>query len=149
MQTVSNTILLVGDLSDIFDLVTTARHWPEWHPATVGVSGQVDKPMRLGDVIRERAKIGQEIGENDWTVTDWEQNKRVVLEMPGTRLGDLKITYHFQPQPHGVQFSRELAFDATGFPQAASDQITRQMNSDSAIALERIKVMVEGGQGHG
>lgn len=144
MQTVSNTIFLAGDPTHIFDLVTTTRHWTEWHPATVGVSGQIDQPMRLGDVIRERAKIGQDIGENDWTVTVWEKNKRVVLEMPGTRLGDLRITYHFEPQPGGVQFSRELAFDATGFPQAVAEQIIRQMNSDSATALERIKMMVEG-----
>lgn len=143
METVTNTIFLAGDTDRIFDLVTTAKYWPEWHPATVGVSGQIGSPMREGDVIRERAKIGNDIGENDWTVTVWEQNKRVVLEMPGTRLGDLKIAYCFEREGNGVCFTRKLTFEAGGLPPSASEQITRQMESDSALALERIKAMVE------
>lgn len=143
MKTVTNSIFLSRDPSAIFDLVTTAKYWPEWHPATVGVSGQVQNPMHPGDLIRERAKIGQDIGENNWTVTDWEKDKRVVLEMPGTRLGDLKITYRFEPKMNGVQFTRELSFDASGFPEAVSAQISRQMDTDSAEALKRIKVMAE------
>src|SRR6476620_2353023 len=107
MTTVTNTIQLRGDPNAIFDLVTTAHYWTEWHPATLAVSGQIERPMRLGDVIRERAKIGAVIAENDWTVTVWERNQRVVLSMPNTRLGDLKISYFFEPIPHGLKYTRE------------------------------------------
>ena len=58
-------------------------------------------------------------------------------------IGDLKITYRFEPQPHGVQFTRELVFDASGFPNAVADRISHQMDTDSATALGRIKAMVE------
>jgi hypothetical protein len=143
MSKVTTSILITGDPHAVFDLVTTARYWTDWHPATLGVSGQVNEPMKLGDVIRERARIGESVGENDWTVTDWQRPTRVVLSMPGTRLGDLQISYLFVPTADGVEFSRELIFDAGGFPTAVAEAITLQMQSDSQIATERIKAMVE------
>lgn len=143
MSSVTNSIFISGEPNAIFDLVTTAKYWTQWHPATVGVSGQIDKPMQLGDVIRERAKIGGTIAENDWTVTEWERPSRVVLAMPNTRLGDLQITYRFTPNDGGVNFVRELVFDASAFAPVIAGMLMEQMESDSQIAVERIKHMVE------
>lgn len=143
MTTVTNTIRLRGEPDAIFDLVTTARYWTEWHPATLAVSGQIERPMRLGDVIRERAKIGSVIAENDWTVTEWERNRRVVLSMPDTRLGDLKITYSFVSTPEGLAYTRTLEFDASLLPEPAQAAIISQMESDSKIAVQRIQELVE------
>lgn len=149
MSQVTNSIFIRGAVNAIFDFVTTAKYWTQWHPATVGVSGQIENAMRLGDVIRERAKIGAAIGENDWTVTEWEQNKRVVLLMPNTRLGDLQITYAFIEKNGGVEFTRELMYDASAFPQAIADALAQQMDSDSRIATEHIQEMFEARSGHG
>lgn len=143
MTTVKNQIHLRGKYGDIFDLVTTAKYWTQWHPATVEVRGQIETPMQLGDVIWERAKIGEAIGENDWTVTEWARPTRFVLSMPSTRLGDLKITYGFTPHGDGVEYTRELQYDASGFPPPVAKQIEQQMASDSAEALHRIKALVE------
>jgi hypothetical protein len=63
--------------------------------------------------------------------------------MPGTRLGDLQITYRFVVEGDGVEFTRELIFDASGFPPNIAIAIQAQMQSDSQIATERIKQMVE------
>ncbi len=144
MSQITNTIHIRGNANEIFDFVTTAKYWTQWHPATVGVSGQIENPMRLGDVIRERAKIGEAIGENDWTVAEWERNTRVVLSMPQTRLGDLQISYTFVETEGGVHFSRELIFDTSAFPQEIANAITAQMQNDSRIATERIKELYEG-----
>ncbi len=149
MSQITNTIFIRGEPRAIFDFVTTAKYWTRWHPATVGVGGQIENPMRLGDVVRERAKIGQAIGENDWTVTAWEQNKRVVLSMPNTRLGDLQITYSFVENNDGVEFSRELIYDASAFPQEIAAALAQQMDSDSRLATERIQQMFEARNGHG
>lgn len=148
MSHVTNTIFIRGDANAIFDFVTTAKYWTQWHPATLGVGGQIENPMRLGDVIRERAKIGAGIGENDWTVSAWEQNQRVVLTMPNTRLGDLQITYSFVERNDGVEFTRELIYDASAFPGEMTKVIITQMESDSRIATERIKQMFEARNGH-
>lgn len=143
MSRVTNTIFIRGDASAIFDFVTTAKHWTTWHPATLGVSGQIEEPMRLGDVIRERARIGESVGANDWTVTEWEKNTRVVLSMPNTRLGDLQITYTFARRDGGVEFTRELVFEASAFSPEIEYALSKQMQSDSRIATERLKQMFE------
>ena len=100
--------------------------------------------MQLGDSIHERARIGGTIGENDWTVVEYTRPSRVVLRMPGTRLGDLEIVYRFAPRGDTVEFTRELQFDLTNLPPNMDQRaIEQQMKTDSAEALRRLRDMVE------
>ena len=144
MTRVNQCILIRGPMDRVFDLVTTARYWPDWHPATLGVSGVVETPMQLGDSIHERARIGGTVGENDWVVVEHVHPSRVVLRMPGTRLGDLQIVYRFAPRGDGVEFTRELEFDLTNLPpNVDKSAIEQQMEADSAEALRRLKNLIE------
>src|SRR5262245_8578270 len=58
MPRVVNSVRIDGAVEQVFDLVTTTKYWPQWHPATVGVGGVTERPIALGDVIHERARIG-------------------------------------------------------------------------------------------
>jgi hypothetical protein len=141
---ISQFILIRGPMDRVFDLVTTARYWPEWHPATLSVGGAVETPMQLGDSIHERARIGGTIGENDWAVVEHARPSRVVLRMPGTRLGDLEIVYRFAARGDAVEFTRELEFDLANLPANVDKRaIERQMETDSAEALRRLKSLIE------
>lgn len=144
MGRVAGSILVHGPIDRVFDLVTTARYWPDWHPATLGVSGAVETPMRLGDSIHERARIGGVIGENDWTVVECVRPSRIVLRMPGTRLGDLEIVYRFSPWGDAIEITRELEFDLANLPPSMDKRmIEQQMNTDSAEAVQRLRDLVE------
>ena len=57
MPRVSHHFVVDRPLAAVFDIVTTARFWPRWHPATRGVEGDVDEPARLGDKIIEHVTI--------------------------------------------------------------------------------------------
>ncbi len=35
MSVVVNRIEIAGTLDRVFELVTTAKYWPQWHPATI------------------------------------------------------------------------------------------------------------------
>ena len=48
MPRVSHHFVVSRPIDAVFDVVTTARFWTEWHPATRGVEGDVDHPARLG-----------------------------------------------------------------------------------------------------
>jgi uncharacterized protein YndB with AHSA1/START domain len=39
MTAVVNTVTITGTPKAVFDLITTARLWLQWHPATKGVEG--------------------------------------------------------------------------------------------------------------
>lgn len=100
--------------------------------------------MQRGDKIRERARIGGIIAENEWKVTELKRPSRVVLKMPGTRLGDLKIGYRFQTRGEEVEFTRELEFDLSKLPELTRIEVERQMDADSELGMTRLKALVEG-----
>ena len=49
----SNTVTFKAPARFVFDLVTQARFWPEWHVASHGVGGVTERPYRVDDVIYE------------------------------------------------------------------------------------------------
>ncbi len=143
MSQVTTSIRIQGTLERVFDLVTTAKYWPQWHLATVAVSGQIDQPMQLGDVIRERARIGGVEGEGDWKVVNYERPRRVVLHVSGTEIGEVRITYGFEQHGSKVEFKRTLEFDASHLPENLRQATERQMETDSESGLRRLKGVVE------
>jgi len=144
MPRVTKKILIQGPMERVFDLVTTAKYWTQWHPATISVTGAIDQPMQRGDTIRERARVAGIIAENDWTVVKRKRLSHVALKMPGTRLGDLELVYRFQPRGAEVEFTRELEFDLSKLPPLTRSEIERQLLSDSEVGLKRLKTLVEG-----
>jgi hypothetical protein len=126
----------------VFDLVTTPKYWPQWHPATVGVGGVTDRPIQLGDVIRERAQIGPNLHEGDWTVVEYARPTRVVLQMAG---GALQITYIFAATDRITRFRRQLDYPPGRFGGSGADPtlVQRLMEEQSAEGLRRLKNLVE------
>lgn len=145
---VINTIQINGPLEAIFDLVTTPRFWPQWHPATIGVAGVTERPILLHDVVRERARIGPQVYEGDWTVVEHIRPKKVVLRGPE---GRIQITYSFTAHQDGVEypgghtFKRELAFTPEDFKASVPDpaMLEKLMSSQSEQALQKLKALVE------
>jgi hypothetical protein len=67
MPRVSHHFVADRPIDAVFDVATTARFWPEWHPATRGVEGDIGHPARLGDQITEHVTIGGIQGSGTWT----------------------------------------------------------------------------------
>ena len=88
MTTVQNTTTIAGPLLAVFDLVTSARFWPEWHAASRAVSGVTQRPYALGDVIHERGEVAGIRFEVTWKVVEHIRPSRVVLraESPSVRI---------------------------------------------------------------
>ena len=82
MGYVENTVLIERPRPAVFDAATTARYWPQWHPATRGVEGAIDHPVQLGEVITEHVNIAGREGLAHWTCVEYMRPERLVLEMP-------------------------------------------------------------------
>jgi hypothetical protein len=143
MTQVSNTIQIDGPLEAVFDLATTTRFWPQWHPATTGVGGVTERPMLLGDKIRERAVIGGQTYEGNWTVVEYHRPRRLALLMES---GRIKISYSFQASGQTTEFKRQLEFHAEDFSASVADPnlLEKLMHQQSELALQKLKVLVEG-----
>ena len=138
-----NEVTISGPLDDVFDLVTTTRYWTEWHPATVCVSGVVDRPIASGDVIRERAQIGQHEYEGNWIVTEHLRPTRVLLV---GETGRVQIGYTFSVDGAATRFRRELQYEAEDFSASAPDPalLEQLMHRQSQVGLDKLKQLVEG-----
>jgi hypothetical protein len=142
MTQVTNIIQINGPLEAVFDLATTTRFWPQWHPATTGVGGVTERPMLLGDKIRERAVIGGQTYEGNWTVIEHRRPARLALLMES---GRIKITYSFQASGQTTEFKRELEFHPEDFSASLADPnlLAKLMHQQSELALQKLKALVE------
>jgi uncharacterized protein YndB with AHSA1/START domain len=130
MTTVVNTVAIDGAPKAVFDLITTARLWPQWHPATKAVGGVVERPYGLGDLIHERGRIGELNFETTWKVAEHVRPSRIVLQ---SIKGPTRITYTFVADKGSTRFTRKLEYDAKSF--AAAKDLEKAMRDQPNRAL--------------
>ena len=119
----------------VFDVVTTARFWTEWHPATRGVEGDVDHPARLGDQITEHVTIAGIDGSGTWTVVERDPPYHLALET-SRATGQLRISYQLsQTANGGTRLQRDLDYPELG-PQVSAAM--QAQSADGVIALARL-----------
>jgi hypothetical protein len=142
MSRVVNRIEIDGPVERVFDLVTTTRYWPQWHPATIGVGGVTERPLALGDVVREQARIGGRVYEGNWSVVEHARPSRLVLRGES---GRITIAYSFEPRGETTHFTRELEFQPQDFLSGFSDpgSVEKLMHGQSEEALRKLKRLVE------
>ncbi len=70
MATVINTTRIAGPVEAVFDLATTARLWPRWHPATAAVGGVTERTYLVGDAVHERIAFHGFTANAVWRVTE-------------------------------------------------------------------------------
>jgi hypothetical protein len=146
MKNVTTTIAIQGEIHAVFDLLTTARLWPQWHPATTGVGGVIERPFQRGDIVRERAQIGSRIHEGHWTVSEHARPHHAQLRMPApAHDARLVITYTLAEKDAITVLARSLDYHPEDFAASVADLTLLQklMVGQSEQALARLKTLVE------
>jgi uncharacterized protein YndB with AHSA1/START domain len=142
LSAVTNTVTIDGATEAVFDLVTTARFWPQWHPATRVVGGVTERPYRLADRIYEAGRIGTQEFQTSWKVVQHVRPSRVVLQ---SEKSPTRITYSFQARNGATVFTRELEYQMENFAAvaAAPGAVEQLMRSQSEQAVRQLKSLVE------
>jgi uncharacterized protein YndB with AHSA1/START domain len=145
MGYVEDTVLIGRPRPAVFDTATTARYWPQWHPATRGVEGAIDHPVLLGEAITEYVNVAGRAGVAHWTCVEYQRPDRLVLDATGEGGTTARITYTFADRDGGTAFTRAMSYTfagpAAGSPQeAALDQV---MQTQSTVAMNNLKTLIE------
>ena len=142
MTHISNQIRIDGPREAVFDLVTTTRTWPQWHPATTAVAGVTHRPLSLGDQVRETAVIGGRVHEGTWSVVEHQRPIRVLLHIDA---GRIEIGYTFSEADSATVLSRELSYRPEDFAGGATNPggLEARMSAQSEEALQHLKWLVE------
>jgi uncharacterized protein YndB with AHSA1/START domain len=142
VRSVANTVAIAGAPAAVFDLITTARFWPQWHPATMAVGGVTERPYGLGDRIYERGRIGSVNFQVIWQVVEHVRPSRVALQ---AETSPARIMYAFQPQGDATAFTRSVEYrlERPSTETSALDELDRLMRVQSEQAVTQLKALVE------
>jgi hypothetical protein len=132
-----------------FQFVTTPRNWEKFHPATVGVTGDVDHSARRGDRIVEQADTAAGFkGELIWTVIEHRPPERWAME-GWFRIGRLwrreaaTITWSFASNGDGsTEVKREMAY-SPGLLAPIHVLVRGREERECAEAMRRLKGVLE------
>lgn len=141
-MSVVNTVTIAGGQEAVFDLVTTAKLWPQWHPATQAVGGATERPYGLNDFIHERGRIGNQDFETTWKVTEHARPSRVVLQSQNS---PTRIIYSFQRRDGSTIFTRRLEYrlESVGAVATTATAAEQLMRTQSQQAVNQLKALVE------
>ncbi|HUK69589.1 MAG TPA: SRPBCC family protein [Streptosporangiaceae bacterium] len=133
MPQVSHHFVVDRPIDAVFDVVSTARFWTEWHPATRSVEGDVDHPARLGDRIIEHVTIAGIEGTGTWTVVEHVWPHHLALETD-LAVGHLRISYQLTTvDGGGTRFRRDLDFPELG-PHVGAAMQTQSAEGITSLA---------------
>jgi uncharacterized protein YndB with AHSA1/START domain len=136
MPLVSHHFVVDRPIQAVFDVVTTTRFWPEWHPATRRVEGDVDHPAQRGDRITEHVTIAGIEGSGTWVVVEHDPPRRLAMETD-LAVGHLRITYQLSAAGDGsTRFQRDLEFPELG------PQVDAAMEAQSAAGIASLARLV-------
>ena len=145
MTRIYNSIQIHHPIERVFDFITTPSKWPQWHPASVRVSGNADHSLLLGEEITEKIRVAGHSGEARWLVRERTAPHRWVIDGTAENGGTATITYTLTSHSGGTTFERELVYEVPNSLFAVLDWLIlrRRMRADSGEALRRLKRLLE------
>jgi uncharacterized protein YndB with AHSA1/START domain len=147
MTRICNSIQIHQPIEQVFDFITTPSNWPQWHPASVSVSGNADHSLLQGEEVTEDISVAGRRGQVTWLVRERSAPRRWVIDGAGKDGGRATITYTLTPHPAGTNFERELVYTMPNALLAILDWliVRSRMKTDSMEALQRLKRLLESG----
>lgn len=144
MSITTNTVFINKPLDEVFTFATTPKHWPLYHPNSLGVSGVTDRSAEVGDVTRERANLAGNIGEGEWRVIARDAPHSVVWTIDNPNF-KAHLTYAFEAKDNGTQFTRTLEYSVP-FEGDMLKQFEQYMHGESEKAVQNLKRVMESSQ---
>jgi Polyketide cyclase / dehydrase and lipid transport len=129
---------------EVFDFATTPVNWLRWHPASLAVRGATDHSLKIGEEAIEEFNAAGRRGVVTWRVRQRIAPQLWVIEAENSQ-GQARITYVLAPTGTGTRFTRLLEYRMASRVWRWLDRllIARRMARESAIAVERLKRLLE------
>lgn len=146
MTYIYSVSLIHQPVQQVFDYVTTPENWPQWHPASLQVSGATDHPLTVGEQVTEAYRVAGRRGRVVWTVRECVPRQRWIIEgqIVGSAHGGT-IVYRFSPSAGGTLFEREFTYTLAGSFMRLFGWLVlqRRVQAESDEALRRLKDVLE------
>lgn len=150
---IHDEVVIARPLALVFDFVATPRHWPAWHPASLGVAGATDHPLERGERVAETFMLARRGGVVVWTVIESQRPRTWSIEgvAAGRRVGTITyrltpaITSSLAPAAESTRFEREFRYRSPTLLFALINRLMLrdQLQAESTDAVRRLKALLE------
>ena len=134
-------------IEQVFDYVTTPDNWPQWHPSSEWVNGEMNRSLQVGEQVTEAFAIAGRRERVVWTVREYQAPRRWMIGglVKGNQSGRT-ITYTLSSRIDGTTLEREFIYSMPGPLLALLDWLIlrRRVETESHEALRRLKMVLEG-----
>jgi len=129
---------------EVFNYVTAPYLWEAWHPATASVSDVPERPIVVGESVRENIDVGFKQFATTWTVVECDSPRTWVI-VTDSGEGVARIRYEVTPMGAGVRFRRILEYRSRVLPWRALDSWLMRwvLGRQSRKALDQLKAVLE------
>jgi uncharacterized protein YndB with AHSA1/START domain len=146
MSRIYTTAYIKRPIEQVYEYVTTPGSWPQWHLSSLGVDGDTDHSLQVGESCTEAFHVAGYKGQVVWTVTSREVPRRWVIsgKIVGRNNGGI-ITYSLTPENGGTHFEREFVYPTPNLVFRLLDWLVvrRRVTAESEQALRQLKRVLE------
>ena len=146
-STVQHQILIQLPRAEVYEYVTTPGNWPAWHPSSLGVSGQTDHSLEVGEKVTEAFRVVGREGRVLWTVTEKESPTRwkITGDIIGRAGAGGDIMYALTDTEEGTLFERTFEYTLPHYGYYLLNLVyyKRKVNQESRAAVEALKRVLE------
>lgn len=145
MAEIVASVLIRSPAEIIYNYVTTPANWPNWHPASLTVTGNATGSLGLGDEVIAEFKAGGYRARAQWRVTRRRAPYLWSIEASPPEGGWARIEYALSAENGAVLLERELTYKMPNRWLALLDHcvIRRRMARESRLGLRRLKDILE------
>ena len=132
---------------EVFDYVTTPGRWPEWHPSSLQLGPNTDRPLPAGARFHEQVRAGGRSTQLFWHVRVAERPTRWVADAEASNGAQLTLSYSMQPAEGGTRFERRLGYELPSPWLRLLNRLLlrRRIARESAESLRQLKQRMEAG----
>jgi hypothetical protein len=145
MTRIYTSIIIHKPVAQVFDFVTTASSWPQWHPSSLGVTGTSNHSGQPGDQVTEEFLVAGRRGQAVWTVRERAYPQRWVIDGQVGSSGGGTVAYTLTWQNGSTKFEREFTYRFRNILARLLDRwlIRPRIEAESTEALRRLKQVLE------
>lgn len=144
MSNVPVSVHINQPVEKVFDYLTTASNWMQWHPSTAAVFGAIYHPAVKGEKIVEKVRAGFAHERFNWTVVECERPSRWAISAVSDHGVKVDIAYTLKTEGDGTLWLREMNFH---IPKLfwLFDKLffSRFVKWNSSIAVRQLKEIME------
>jgi uncharacterized protein YndB with AHSA1/START domain len=149
MTRIHNAIQINKPVEQVFDFVTTAANWLQWHPSSLGVTGATDHSGQVGEKVTEQYSVAGNRGSVVWTVRERDYPRHWVIDgVLQERSGGGTVAYTLTAKNGGTFFEREFTYPVPNLLFGLFDALIyrRRVQAESEQALRNLKRKLESGK---